>query len=44
MRHTNHGKRDTRAEPVVTVATLMPTDSTKTLLARLTDDAQRAAS
>lgn len=44
MRHTSHGKRDTRAEPGVTVATLMPNESVKTLLARLTDEAQRAAS
>jgi hypothetical protein len=44
MRHTSHGKRDTRAEPVVTVATLMPNDSAKSLLARLSDEAQRAAS
>ncbi|MBR1120894.1 GGDEF domain-containing protein [Bradyrhizobium lablabi] len=44
MRHTRHGKRDTRAEPLVTVATLMPHDSAKSLLARLDDAAQRAAS
>jgi GGDEF domain-containing protein len=44
MRHTSHGKRDTRAEPVVTVATLMPNDSAKSLLARLDEDKQRAAS
>ena len=44
MRHTSHGKRDTRSEPLVTVATLMPNDSAKSLLARLTDEAQRAAS
>lgn len=44
MRHTSHGRRDTRAEPLVTVATLLPTDSAKSLLARLTDEAQRAAS
>jgi hypothetical protein len=44
MRHTSHGKRDTRSEPVVTVATLLPTDSAKSLLARLADEAQRAAS
>src|SRR5262249_20436175 len=29
MRHTSHGKRDTRSEPVVTVATLLPNDSAK---------------
>lgn len=44
MRHTSHGPRDTRAEPVVTVATLLPNDSAKSLLARLDQDAQRAAS
>jgi hypothetical protein len=44
MRHTSHGKRDTRAEPVVTVATMLPDDSAKSLLARLTDEARRAAS
>jgi hypothetical protein len=44
MRHTSHGKRDMRAEPVVTVATMLPQDSAKSLLARLDDEAQRAAS
>jgi hypothetical protein len=44
MRHTSHGKRDVRAEPIVTIATLMPNDSAKSLLARLYDEAQRAAS
>jgi len=44
MRHTSHGKRDTRSEPIVTVATLLPNDSAKSLLARLADDPQRAAS
>jgi len=44
MRHTNHGKRDARAEPVVTAATLLPNDSAKSLLARLAGDPQRAAS
>jgi GGDEF domain-containing protein len=44
MRHTSHGKRDTRAEPTVTVATLMPNDSAKSLLARLYEHPQRAAS
>jgi hypothetical protein len=44
MRHTSHGKRDTRAEPAVTVATLLPNDSAKSLLARLCDDPHRAAS
>ena len=44
MRHTTHGKRDTRAEPAVTLATMLPSDSAKSLLARLTDEARRAAS
>jgi hypothetical protein len=44
MRHTSHGKRDTRAEPVVTLATLLPSDSAKSLLSRLHDEARRAAS
>jgi hypothetical protein len=44
MRHTAHGKRDTRSEPVVTVATMLPSDSAKSLLARLYDEARRAAS
>jgi hypothetical protein len=44
MRHTGHGKRDTRSEPVVTLATMQPSDSAKSLLARLYDEARRAAS
>jgi nicotinamidase-related amidase len=44
MRHTSHGKRDARPEPLVTVATMMPGDSAKSLLGRLTDEARRAAS
>jgi len=44
MRHTSHGKRDARAEPVVTLATLEPNDSAHALLARLSEDACRAAS
>jgi hypothetical protein len=44
MRHTSHGKRDARAEPVVTLATMLPSDSAKSLLARLYDEARRAAS
>jgi hypothetical protein len=44
MRHTSHGKRDARAESIVTVATLESKDSAKALLARLTEEAQRAAS
>lgn len=44
MRHTSHGKRDTRAEPVVSVATMLPHDTARSLLARLDDEARRAAS
>jgi hypothetical protein len=44
MRHTSHGKRDARSEPVVTIATLLPTDSAKSLLARLHEDARQVAS
>ena len=44
MRHTSHGKRDARSEPAVTLATLLPSDTAKSLLARLIDDARRAAS
>jgi GGDEF domain-containing protein len=43
MRHTSTGKRG-RSDPAVTVATLAPEDSARSLLARLTGDAQRAAS
>jgi hypothetical protein len=44
MRHTSHGKREPRSEPVVTVASLLPSDSAKSLLARLREEAQRVAS
>jgi hypothetical protein len=45
MRHTAYGKRDTRrSEPTVTVATLLPSDTAQSLLARLTDEGRRAAS
>jgi hypothetical protein len=44
MRHTSHGKRDTGSEPVVTIASLQPSDSAASLLARLYDEARRAAS
>jgi hypothetical protein len=44
MRHTTHGKRDARAEPVITLATMLPSDSATSLLARLYKDARRAAS
>jgi hypothetical protein len=44
MRHTTHGKRDTRSEPAVTLATMLPSDTAQSLLARLHDEARRAAS
>jgi hypothetical protein len=44
MRHTSHGKRDARSEPVVTLATLQPDDSAKSLLARVCNESRRAAS
>ncbi len=44
MRHTSHGPHDTRSEPDVTVASLMPKDSAKSLLSRLEEEAHRAAS
>jgi hypothetical protein len=44
MRHTSHGKRASRAEPVVTLATMLPLDSARSLLARLTEQSERVAS
>jgi len=44
MRHTSHGQRDARSEPIVTVATLLPNDSAKSLRLRLQEEAHRAAS
>jgi hypothetical protein len=44
MRHTSYGKRDARPEPTVTVATLSPSDTAKSLLARLYEEARRVAS
>ena len=44
MRHTLHGKRDVRSDPVVTLATLLPSDTAESLLARLYDESRRAAS
>ncbi|NPU64040.1 GGDEF domain-containing protein [Bradyrhizobium sp. 83012] len=44
MRHTSHGKRDTRSEPSITVAALQPNDTARTLLARVYGEPQRAAS
>lgn len=45
MRHTAHDNRDSRrSEPTVSVATLEPSDTTESLLARLTNQGRRAAS
>jgi hypothetical protein len=44
MRHTSNGKRDTQSEPIATVATMLPSDTAKSLLARLDDAGRRAAS
>ena len=44
VRHTATDKRGTRSDPTVTVAALMSGDSATSLLARLCNDAQRAAS
>jgi hypothetical protein len=44
MRHTAHGKRDSRSEPIVTLATLKSSDTAQSVLARLYDEARRAAS
>jgi hypothetical protein len=44
MKHTVRSSREQRIEPAVTVATLLATDSAKSILARLTDDARRATS
>jgi GGDEF domain-containing protein len=44
MRHTSHGYREARSEPAVTVATLLPNDSAKSLRSRLQQEAHRAAS
>jgi hypothetical protein len=44
MRHTTYSNRDTRSEPSVTLATMLSSDTAQSLLARLYDDARRAAS
>jgi hypothetical protein len=44
MRHTIGGKREAQSVPVVTVATMLPSDTAKSLLARLSDEPRRAAS
>ena len=43
MRHTASGKQGTRSDPAVTAAALMPGDTTTSLLARLYESPQRAA-
>jgi hypothetical protein len=44
MRHTANGKREPRSEPVVSVDSLSPSDTARSLLARLSAEAARAAS
>ena len=44
MRHTSNGKREPRNEPVVSVDSLSPSDTARSLLARLYAQAPRAAS
>jgi hypothetical protein len=44
MKHTVRARREARVEPDVTVATLTATDSATSILARLSDEARRAAS
>jgi hypothetical protein len=44
MKHTVRSSRELRIEPEMTVATLSATDSARSILARLTDEARRAAS
>jgi hypothetical protein len=44
MRHTSHGKGQPRSAPMVTVATMQPSDSVRSLLTRLYEDGKREAS
>jgi hypothetical protein len=44
IQHTTNGNREARSDPLVTLAAMQPTDSAKSLLARLYDQARRAAS
>ena len=44
MRHTSHGKHEMRSDPIVSVDSLSPSDTARSLLARLSADASRAAS
>ncbi|MCA1378357.1 MULTISPECIES: GGDEF domain-containing protein [unclassified Bradyrhizobium] len=44
MRHTSNGKHEMRSDPVVSVDSLSPSDTARSLLARLSAEASRAAS
>jgi hypothetical protein len=44
IRHTSHGRRDTRNDPSISVAALRAGDTARTLLARLYEEPRRAAS
>jgi PleD family two-component response regulator len=44
MRHTSHDKGKSQSAPEVTVATMQPSDSVRSLLARLHEDGKREAS
>jgi hypothetical protein len=44
VRHTSHGKRETRSDPVVSVDSLSSSDTARSLLMRLSAEAPRAAS
>jgi len=44
MRHTANGKHEMRSDPVVSVDSLSPSDTARSLLGRLSADASRAAS
>ena len=44
IRHTAHSKREARSEPIVTLATMHPSDTAQSLRARLYHEARRAAS
>ncbi|SFH77704.1 hypothetical protein [Bradyrhizobium sp. cf659] len=44
MRHTSNGKHEMRSDPVVSVDSLSSSDTARSLLARLSADASRAAS
>ncbi len=44
MRHTSNGKHEMRSDPIVSVDSLSPSDTARSLLARLSAEASRAAS